>query len=69
MLVVDDEENLRHLLELILGRAGYAVTTARNGREALARLEQADIVLCDIRMPDMTASSSSARGRRAPRRW
>ncbi len=53
MLVVDDEENLRHLLELILGRAGYAVTTARNGREALARLEQADIVLCDIRMPDM----------------
>ncbi|GDX78783.1 acetoacetate metabolism regulatory protein AtoC [Deltaproteobacteria bacterium] len=53
MLVVDDEENLRHLLELILARAGYAVVTARNGVEALSRLGEADIVLCDIRMPDM----------------
>ncbi len=53
MLVVDDEENLRHLLELILGRAGYAVVTAKNGREALGRLSEADIVLCDIRMPDL----------------
>ena len=53
VLVVDDEDNLRHLLELILGRAGYATLSAGNGREALARLGEADIVLCDIRMPDM----------------
>ena len=53
VLVVDDEENLRHLLELILARAGYAVVLARNGREALGLLGAADIVLCDIRMPDM----------------
>jgi two-component system response regulator AtoC len=53
VLVVDDEENLRHVLSLMLGRAGYAVTGARNGREALSRLSAADIVLCDIRMPEM----------------
>lgn len=53
VLVVDDEENLRHLLELILSRAGYAVVTCANGREALTRLREADIVLCDIRMPEM----------------
>lgn len=53
VLVVDDEENLRHLVELILGRAGYVVTTAGNGREALGRLGEADVVLCDIKMPEM----------------
>jgi two-component system response regulator AtoC len=53
VLVVDDEENLRHLLSLILGRAGYVVSVASNGREALGRLAGVDVVLCDIRMPDM----------------
>ncbi len=53
VLVVDDEENLRHLLDLILTRAGYNVFSARTGAEALSRQSAADIVLCDIRMPDM----------------
>ena len=53
VLVVDDEENLRHLLQVILTRAGYSVTTAANGREALGRLDKADVVLCDVRMPEM----------------
>ena len=53
VLVVDDEENLRHLLELVLTRAGYAVSSVPNGREALARLGSVDVVLCDIRMPEM----------------
>lgn len=53
VLVVDDEENLRHLLEVILTRAGYAVSLAGNGAEALAKVSAADVVLCDIRMPEM----------------
>jgi two-component system response regulator AtoC len=57
VLVVDDEENLRHLLELILSRAGYGVVTAANGRDALSRIGEADIVLCDIRMPEMDGLS------------
>jgi len=53
VLVVDDEENLRHMLGLMLGRAGYQVVAAANGKEALGRLGEADVVLCDIRMPEM----------------
>ena len=53
VLVVDDEESLRHVLGLMLGRVGYEVSSARNGREALGRLSGVDVVLCDIRMPDM----------------
>ncbi len=53
VLVVDDEESLRHVLGLMLGRVGYEVSSARNGREALGRLGGADVVLCDIRMPEM----------------
>ena len=53
VLVVDDEESLRHVLGLMLGRVGYEVSSARNGKEALGRLGGVDVVLCDIRMPDM----------------
>ena len=53
VLVVDDEESLRHVLGLMLGRVGYEVSSARNGREALGRLGGVDVVLCDIRMPEM----------------
>ncbi len=53
VLVVDDEENLRHLLTLILERAGYAVRTAADGRAALALIREVDVVLCDVRMPGL----------------
>ena len=56
VLVVDDEEGLRHLLRLILERGGYSVTEARDGAEALERLAadpSLGVVLCDIRMPRM----------------
>ena len=54
VLVVDDEESLRHLLTVILSRAGYQVVTARDGAEALELLEadpELRLVLCDVRMP------------------
>jgi len=56
VLVVDDEEGLRHLLRLILERAGYAVVEARDGAAALDQLSgdpSLGVVLCDIRMPRM----------------
>ncbi len=56
VLVVDDEEGLRHLLRVILERAGHRVLEAGDGQEALGVLEQhADvrIVFSDIRMPRM----------------
>ena len=54
LLVIDDEESMRHMLGLILKRAGYVVHTAEDGEEGLVCLrENSDIqlVLCDVRMP------------------
>jgi two-component system response regulator AtoC len=55
VLVVDDEENMRHMLSLLLAREGYRVSVAEHGAQALGILAQdpADIVLCDLRMPVM----------------
>lgn len=55
ILIIDDEENLRHMLSIMLRKQGYAVDTAADGREALERLATAvyDYILCDIRMPEM----------------
>jgi two-component system response regulator AtoC len=53
ILVVDDEENLRHMLKVLLGKQGYQVEEAADGAEAfdLAVRGDFDFVLCDIRMP------------------
>ena len=55
ILVVDDEENFRHILSVILKKERYEVETASNGEEALQRISNNtfDQVLCDIRMPGM----------------
>lgn len=55
VLVVDDEESFRHMLSVILEKEGYEAETAKDGREALEKLESDlfDEVLCDIRMPRM----------------
>jgi len=55
ILVIDDEENMRHLLRTLLEKEGYGVETAENGRAALELLEGAsfDTILCDLRMPEM----------------
>jgi two-component system response regulator AtoC len=55
VLVVDDEPGLRQSLGLLLTDAGYTVTAEQNGRRALERAiaETFDLVLCDVRMPEM----------------
>jgi len=55
VLIVDDEENFRHMLSVILKKEGYDVDAASNGEEALQKitLSPYDQVLCDIRMPKM----------------
>jgi DNA-binding response OmpR family regulator len=55
ILVVDDEEDILHFLELVLGEKGYEVITALGGQEALTRahLDKPDLVLLDIMMPQM----------------
>ncbi len=54
VLVVDDEESLRHLLRVILESSGYVVLEAGNGEQAVSVLDEhpeVRIVLSDIRMP------------------
>jgi two-component system response regulator AtoC len=55
ILIVDDEENFRHMLSVILKQENYDVETASNGEEGLKKitLSPFDQILCDIRMPHM----------------
>ncbi len=55
ILVVDDDEMVRSLLQRTLEKAGYDVITAANGQEALDRMSQFDVslVLLDIMMPGL----------------
>lgn len=56
ILVVDDEETVRNLLQRTLAEAGYNVTTAANGEETLSVVSQGEVevVLLDIKMPGMS---------------
>jgi DNA-binding NtrC family response regulator len=55
VLVVDDERRQRDILQMILEAEGYETTAASNGRQALqaATAEPFDVVLTDLKMPDM----------------
>jgi len=59
ILVVDDEEYVRKLLQRILEESGYSIVTASNGYEALERFSQhkIDLVLLDIKMPGLDGFS------------
>lgn len=53
LLVVDDEKNLRLVVQKELSRQDHAVSTAEDGEEAWSMLESEDfdVLLCDINMP------------------
>ncbi len=55
ILVVDDEEPLRHLLTVILRDHGYDVRAVEGGQEALREMDARDydLLLTDVRMPRM----------------
>ena len=55
VLVVDDDPDARERLRRSLGREGWTVDEAENGRVALERLAQArpDLILLDLMMPEM----------------
>lgn len=55
ILAVDDEPELTDLMHYHLVRAGYQVTTAANGWDAIhaVRQERPDIILLDLMLPDL----------------
>lgn len=57
ILLADDDEALRELLDFALTRAGYLVTCCTNGMDLFDRLEEGDpfdLVITDLRMPALT---------------
>jgi two-component system response regulator AtoC len=55
ILIIDDEENMRHVLKTILENEGYDVVVASDGEEGLSILQKQvfETILCDLRMPRM----------------
>lgn len=55
ILIVDDDNGHRLMLEALLGKWGYRVQSAANGVQAVENIREGpfDVVLMDIRMPDM----------------
>lgn len=55
LLIVDDELGMRQFLTHLFQREGHEVRAAENGREAveLLRNDRADLIVSDVRMPDM----------------
>ena len=71
VLVVEDEQSLRELLQLALTEAGHVVQLAENGKQAmdfLNTLPEIDVLVCDLGVPDVAARTVvEAAQRRHPR--
>jgi DNA-binding response OmpR family regulator len=55
ILVVDDEESIREIMEINLARLGYAPELAKNAKEALEIIENEKfpLIITDLKMPEM----------------
>jgi signal transduction histidine kinase/CheY-like chemotaxis protein len=62
ILVVDDDPNIRELLSQEFTEAGYLISLAANGREAIAvvRRDRPDLVVLDVMMPEMNGFDVAA---------
>lgn len=68
VLIVDDEPGLLSAVATCMRVSGYEVMTAHNGREALARVGEAkpDLVISDVRMPEMDGFALARHLRNSP---
>lgn len=67
ILIVDDEEPVRHYVERVLHEAGYQTALAGDGPEALEvakRLGSFDLLVTDVMMPQMSGDELARRLRR-----
>jgi DNA-binding NtrC family response regulator len=55
ILVIDDEQGIRNILDTLLSRKGYDVVLADGGRKGveLFRRERPDVVVLDLKMPEL----------------
>ena len=49
ILIIDDEENMRHMLAMLLDQEGYLAVKAQDGKQGLELASEShfDIILCD----------------------
>ncbi|MFM6975407.1 MAG: response regulator transcription factor [Sphingobacteriaceae bacterium] len=68
ILIVDDEEDIRELIEFNLAKEGYQVLTAANGQEAIAeaKMHKPDLILLDVMMPKMDGIEACRQMRAMP---
>jgi len=69
VLVIDDSQTIRRSAETLLNSAGYAVITAADGFEALAKVadEHPDLIFIDIMMPRLDGFQACALIKSNPR--
>ena len=55
VMVVDDSPSFRTVVKMALGKAGYGVVEAGDGKDALAKLAgtRVNLIVCDVNMPNM----------------
>lgn len=68
VLVVEDDAAIREVLQVALGDEGFAVVTAGDGAEALARVAASSphVIVLDVRMPVMDGPTFMRRYRQRP---
>ncbi len=68
ILVAEDEKDIRELIAFTLRFADLEVVLATNGEESvqMARAEQPDLILMDVRMPKMTGYEACRRLKEIP---
>jgi len=64
VLIVDDEPSVQRFVERVLSEAGYSTKVAGDGPEALevaSRMDEFDLVVTDVMMPQMTGDELARR--------
>lgn len=69
ILIVEDHQDCREILGLLIGRIGYHVIKAQNSKDAIACAEAEDpaLILMDLQMPDVDGIRTSAMLKQNPK--
>lgn len=68
ILTVDDSASMRQMVSFTLGKAGYEVTEAVDGKDGLAKVagEKFDLIITDLNMPNVDGIQLIASVRKTP---